>query len=87
MRKPKLIPDWREAWKFSTVRLSMIGLAWAALPEAKQTAILAWAGIAPADTPAVLAGLYILFRVLDMGAQPPAPPSVERQPWAGPPRD
>lgn len=70
MRKPSLIPDWREAWKFSTVRLSLLAMAWAALSEERQAAILAWAGVSPADTPAVLAALFLVFRVLKLKDSP-----------------
>lgn len=83
--KPTLIPDWRRALSFWSVRIAALGVVWGSLPVDTQTAMLAAVGVDPLRIPAILGALFIVFRLI---AQPEPPePGVEQQPWAGPPRD
>ncbi len=62
---PRLIPQWRRAWRFWSVRLSSALVAWALLPPDQQAALVSWAGVAPERVPAVLALLVLVSRLID----------------------
>ena len=83
MRKPRLITDWKRSVNFWSVRVAAIGVAWGALPIDTQTAMLAAVGIEPTRVPAILGLAFIVFRLVAQPEKPPAPPSIDRQPWAG----
>ena len=64
----KLIPEWKQAWKYLSVQASAIGtaaaLVWPTLDEAKQTLILNFLHIQGASTLAAVGfGLIILTRI------------------------
>jgi hypothetical protein len=71
LRKPALIPNWRRAWRMFSVQASALTLVWLALPEEKQAAIVALAGIPPDAVPGTLVALAILGRIV---AQPKVQP-------------
>jgi hypothetical protein len=56
MRKPTLIEDWKKAWRFISVQISAAAsmglMAWVALPDDQQHAILGAIGL---NTPAYFA--------------------------------
>lgn len=74
--KPKLIPDWRGAWRWWSVQASALIVVWVSLPPDAQQALVSLLGV-PADTvPGVLAALGLLGRLLQQQAphddSPPA---------------
>lgn len=63
--KPRLIPQWKRAWRMFSVQASAVIVAWVALPGEQQAALVGWLGIAPEAVPGILAALAILGRLVD----------------------
>lgn len=63
--KPKLIPNWRRAWRMFSVQVAAVAVAWGAMPPDAQAAVLAAIGIGPERVPAVLGALFLLGRLID----------------------
>lgn len=63
--KPKLIPEWRQAWRMLSVQVAAVAVAWGSLPVETQTALLQAIGIGAERMPAVLGALVLLARLID----------------------
>lgn len=61
---PKLVQDWRDAWKWLSVQLAAAAVVFGLLPPDQQGAILEWLGIAPERIPAAIGAAFILGRLL-----------------------
>jgi len=64
-----LIDNWRGAWRYITVQLGALMIAWGLLPVDQQAAILAAIGLPAERVPAVLGLLVMVGRMV---AQPRA---------------
>ncbi len=62
---PKLIPNWRQAWRMLSVQVAALAVAWGALPPDAQAAVLEAIGIGPERVPAALGALFLLGRLID----------------------
>lgn len=62
---PKLIPNWRRAWRMLSVQVAALAVAWGAMPAETQAAVLEALGIGPERVPAVLGALILLARLID----------------------
>ena len=65
---PRIIPNWRRAWRMASVRVGALAVAWGLTPPEQQEALLAWVGLAPERVPAVLGLLFIAGRLLSQPA-------------------
>ena len=63
--KPRLIPNWRRAWRMATVRIAMLAVGWGLLPPESQAAMLDAIGVPAERIPAVLGAIFLLFRLID----------------------
>lgn len=63
--KPRLIPQWKRAWRMFSVQASAVIVAWVALPMEQQTALAWLLGLAPDAVPGILAALAIVGRMVD----------------------
>jgi hypothetical protein len=63
--KPRLIPQWKRAWRMFSVQASALVLAWLAIPAEQQAAFAGLIGIEPEVIPGALAALAILGRLID----------------------
>lgn len=64
MHKPALVSDWRDSWKWLSVRLAAAAFVFGLLPPDQQAAILDWLGIAPERIPAVIGAAFMVGRLL-----------------------
>ena len=64
MKLPKLIPDWRSAWRYLSVQIAAAGVIFGALPADTQAAMLDAVGIAPSRLPASLGLLVLVGRLI-----------------------
>lgn len=60
-----LIPNWRRAWRFLSVHVALVLVAWGALPVDMQAALVEVLGIPAERVPAVLGVLMLLARLID----------------------
>lgn len=60
-----LIENWRSAWRYITVQLGAIMLAWGLLPADQQAAILAAIGLPAERVPAVLGLMVLVGRLVN----------------------
>lgn len=60
----KLIPEWKRAWRFLSMRVAAGAVVFGLLPPDQQAAILAAIGIEPGRIPAVIGGLFMAGRLL-----------------------
>lgn len=67
--KPKLITDWRRAWRLLTVQIGAIAVLWVALPADTQAAVLGLLGIEERHLPGLIGLAVIAGRLI---AQPKA---------------
>ena len=65
MKKPRLIPNWRKAWRMASVRVAVLAVAWGLLPPETQVAMLAAVGVPAERIPAVLGALFLALRLID----------------------
>lgn len=63
--KPRLIPQWKRAWRMFSVQASAVIVAWVALPAEQQAALAGLVGIGPDAVPGILAALAIIGRMVD----------------------
>ena len=67
-RKPRLIPEWRSAYKWATAQIGAALVLFGSLDLATQQAVVAWAldllCVPPERLPAVLGAAIIAGRVL-----------------------
>jgi hypothetical protein len=72
LRKPHLIPEWRQAWRMFSVNIAAIGAVlsggWIITPHDQQVAILAFMGVSEAAVPMALFLLVILGRLVQQPA-------------------
>lgn len=62
---PRLIPNWRRAWRMASVQLATLALGWGLLPPDTQAAMLAAIGVPAERVPAVLGAIFLLLRLVD----------------------
>ena len=62
---PRIVPEWRRAWRMFSVQASAIIVAWVSLPMEQQEALAGLLGLQPSAVPGVLAALAILGRLID----------------------
>lgn len=58
-----LIPDAGRAWRFLSVQVAAVGVAFGLLPADIQAAMLDWVGVPASRIPAVLGVMMILGRL------------------------
>lgn len=63
--KPRLIPNWRKAWRMASVQVATLALGWGLLPPDTQAAMLAAVGVPAERIPAVLGALFLALRLID----------------------
>ena len=63
--KPRLIPNWKRAWRMATVRIAMLAVGWGLLPPESQAAMLDAIGVPAERIPAVLGAIFLVFRLID----------------------
>ena len=68
-----LIPDWRRAWAFASVQISLLAILFGTLPPEQQLAILSLFGIPPERFPLFLGLSIIIARVLSQTSKQDAP--------------
>lgn len=68
MRKPRLIPEARRAWRLLSVQIAGLAVIFGALPVDQQSAILSMLGIGPERIPAVLGLAVIVARLVQQPA-------------------
>ncbi len=61
------IPQWRRAWRMLSVQAAAFAVAWGALPEDAQAAVLDAVGVPASRVPALLGLLFLVGRLV---AQP-----------------
>ena len=54
-----LIDNWRQAWRYITVQLGALMVAWGVLPAEQQAAVLALVGL-PAERITAVMGLLVI---------------------------
>lgn len=64
---PKLVPDWRSAWRWASVQAAALSVAWGSLPADVQASVLAAIGVPAARVPAILGVIVIVGRMIDQG--------------------
>lgn len=62
--KPRLISDWRRAWRFASVQMALLAIAWGLAPVEYQAALLQALGVPPERVPAALGVAFIVARLL-----------------------
>lgn len=65
--KPRLISDWRRAWRFASVQIAMLAVAWGLTPVEYQAALLGMLGVPAERVPAALGIAFIVARLLAQG--------------------
>jgi hypothetical protein len=60
----KLIPDWRRAWRMTSVQLAAMAVLFGTLPADTQAAVLDMVGVPATRVPAILGLLFILGRIV-----------------------
>lgn len=65
MKRPKLIPNWRRAWRMASVRVAVVAVGWGLLPPEAQVAMLSAVGVPAERIPAVLGALFLALRLID----------------------
>lgn len=68
----KPVHNWRRAWRMASVQISVVIVAWVALPPDAQAAVVGLLGVPPDKVPGLLALLGIVARLV-------AQPSVNEQ--------
>lgn len=68
------IPQWRRAWRMLSVQAAAFAVAWGALPEDAQAAVLDAVGVPASRVPALLGMLFLVGRLV---AQPAVGGDVE----------
>lgn len=68
IKPPSLIPQWRRAWRMASVQVSLLIVAWVALPPDAQAAVVGLLGVPPDKVPGLLAVLGIVARVISQPA-------------------
>lgn len=66
--RPKLIPNWRRAWRMASVQVAAVLVAWGTLPTDVQAAIVGAIGLPAERVPAILGVLMLLVRLIDQPA-------------------
>lgn len=66
--KPKLIPNWRRAWRMASVQVAAVLIAWGTLPADVQAVIVGAVGVPAERVPAILGVLMLLARLVDQPA-------------------
>ena len=61
----KLIDNWKKAWRMASVQVAAGAIAFGALPETVQAAMLGAVGLPVSAVPVVLGALMILARVVN----------------------
>lgn len=64
MNRPRLIPAWRQAWRYWSVQLGVAAVAFGSMPEAWQAQILAAVGVPPSRILAVAGLLALVARLV-----------------------
>lgn len=59
-----LIPDWRAALEYASVRVGLLAAGLGLLPPDQQAAVLQWLGLTPERVPLALGLLFIASRIL-----------------------
>lgn len=62
---PKLIPEAKSAWRMLSVQVAAVIVAWSAMPEAAQAAVLSLLGVPSDAVTGLLAVGVILGRLID----------------------
>lgn len=60
-----LIENWRSAWRYITVQLGALMVAWGLIPADQQAAILAAIGLPAERVPAVLGLMVLVGRLVN----------------------
>lgn len=76
MKRPRLISNWRRAWRMASVQVATLALGWGLLPPDTQAQLLAAVGVPAERIPAVLGALFLVLRLVDQpktrqGEDPP----------------
>lgn len=64
MRKPSLIPNWRQAWRMVSMQLAAAAVLFGTLPADTQAAVLDIVGVPPSRVPAILGLLFMAGRLV-----------------------
>ena len=64
MRKPSLIPNWRQAWRMLSMQLAAAAVLFGTLPADTQAAVLDIVGVPPSRVPAILGLLFMAGRLV-----------------------
>lgn len=64
MRTPRLIPNWRRAWRMASMRLAALAVLFGALPADAQAAVLDLIGVPASRVPAILGLLIMAGRLI-----------------------
>lgn len=80
IKPPSLIPHWRRAWRMASVQVSLLIVAWVALPPDAQAAVVGLLGVPPDKVPGLLALLGIAARLVAQPALQADPPAQEPAP-------
>lgn len=64
MNKPRLIPNWRRAWRMASMQLAALAVIFGALPADTQAAVLDLAGVPANRVPAILGLLIMAGRLI-----------------------
>jgi hypothetical protein len=87
MRRPRLIPDARRAWRMLSVHVATGATLFGLLPADQQASLLDMIGLPASRVPAALGVAFLLARLVNQTDDTPKPPDVYHQNWAGPPKE
>jgi len=62
---PKLIPDWRKAWRMLSIQIAAVAVIWGLMPVDAQAAMLVALDIPAERVPAILGILFFVTRLVD----------------------
>lgn len=63
--KPRIIPNWKRAWRMASVQVAAVAVGWGLLPPDTQAVVLAAVGVPAERIPAVLGALFLALRLVD----------------------
>lgn len=65
MRRPRLIPQWRRAWRWLSMHVATVAIGWGVLPPDWQVVVLSVAHVPEGRMPLVLGLLMVAARLVD----------------------
>lgn len=67
IRKPRVVNDWRHAWRWWSVQIGAAAALFGTLPADQQAALLALVGMRPDQLPLVLGLAFMIGRLAQQG--------------------